>query len=698
MMDKEFIYVRTHKSYEQYNAVKMGKTCNLLDRENTYLTGEIERGSYLKAFKVDKKYVCIIENLLQNDFKNDNIYMNGGKEFFNVCIIDKIEPFLLKNNFNYEILNFDDIKKLLRTQRVKKFLLNINKTKLIKILKMNSLQPRNYQIDIINEAHNYFKNNDKGILILPCGAGKTLTSLWIVLKSNPNNILIGVPSILLLHQWCEDINKLCNFKILCVFNTIDINDIKDFVKKHNKFIIITTYVSSLKIVKALKNFIFDFKILDEVHHLTNEDIEENKNSFVQVLNIKSLKQISLTATLKISENNENIISNNNIKYFGNIIVKKCLLWGIKLNIICDYVIKMVAITQHDINKIIPINITDYEKKLFLSAFTSLQSIYDKSAHHILIYSNTIENSKKIYGFIKFLLDIKYFNINNVYYSNYDGNMKYLEQQTILNNFNNSKTSIIICVYCLGEGYDNILIDEVIVSENMSSNIRIVQALLRAGRKNKNEPTKITKILLPILYDINWLEDSTNPDLLKVKQVIQKIGIEDETIFDKVKIINTKIKKNIKSNKMNEEKIIDYVNYNKFIQFISIPRNNIMLSYQQAKNILSSKQIKTKIDYLNFCENDKRFYTHPENHFKNFNWIEYLNIPKICYDLKTCKNKIEEYIIKNNSFVIDLDIILSKICDKDELMPPYDFFMDYYEILKLNDVMPNFRKNTLKELL
>jgi hypothetical protein len=124
----------------------------------------------------------------------------------------------------------------------------------------------------------------------------------------------------------------------------------------------------------------------------------------------------------------------------------------------------------------------------------------------------------------------------------------------------------------------------------------------------------------------------------------------------------------------------------------------MLSYQQAKNILSSKQIKTKIDYLNFCENDKRFYTHPENHFKNFNWIEYLNIPKICYDLKTCKNKIEEYIIKNNSFVIDLDIILSKICDKDELMPPYDFFMDYYEILKLNDVMPNFRKNTLKELL
>ena len=45
---------------------------------------------------------------------------------------------------------------------------------------------------------------------------------------------------------------------------------------------------------------------------------------------------------KILENkdpNLNIISNNNTEQFGEIIDKKCLLWGIKNNIICDYVIQ-----------------------------------------------------------------------------------------------------------------------------------------------------------------------------------------------------------------------------------------------------------------------------------------------------------------------------------------------------------------------
>ena len=65
---------------------------------------------------------------------------------------------------------------------------------------------------------------------------------------------------------------------------------------------------------------------------------------------------------------------------------------------------------------------------------------------------------------------------------------------MLANFEKSKFGIISCVYCLGEGWDFPLLDGVVFAENMSSNIRIVQSALRASRKNKNEPNKITKIL------------------------------------------------------------------------------------------------------------------------------------------------------------------------------------------------------------
>lgn len=36
-----FIYIRDHESYKQYNAYKLGITYNIIEREYTYLTGEI---------------------------------------------------------------------------------------------------------------------------------------------------------------------------------------------------------------------------------------------------------------------------------------------------------------------------------------------------------------------------------------------------------------------------------------------------------------------------------------------------------------------------------------------------------------------------------------------------------------------------------------------------------------------------------
>lgn len=48
-----------------------------------------------------------------------------------------------------------------------------------------------------------------------------------------------------------------------------------------------------------------------------------------------------------------------------------------------------------------------------------------------------------------LIKDEYFDIDNLYYSKYHGEMKQVEQNKILDNFLKSKYGIIVCVYCLG---------------------------------------------------------------------------------------------------------------------------------------------------------------------------------------------------------------------------------------------------------
>ena len=91
-------------------------------------------------------------------------------------------------------------------------------------------------------------------------------------------------------------------------------------------------------------------ILDEAHHLTssNMKIENTTKRYIQTLKIPSIKQLSLTATIKQLETNDNdkiVISNDNVKYFGEIIDRKCLLWAINKDIICDYGIQTIITTM-----------------------------------------------------------------------------------------------------------------------------------------------------------------------------------------------------------------------------------------------------------------------------------------------------------------------------------------------------------------
>lgn len=697
-----YIYVRVHESYN--DACKLGMTNNIPDRDSQYATGEMKRGYFDMVFEVE--HAIMIERLLQYEFKSYNIKYDAGTEFYNKKIISLIEPYLMLHNFKYKLLSKQEINNLNRSNRLKNIRKKINIPLLIQSLKTIKYIPREDQKVIVDNSVVYFNTYNKGILLLTCGVGKTLISLWISQKLNSKTILIGVPNTLLLKQWEQVVNVLFpGVPILIVSENKKMEDIKIFMKKNkDNCIVITTYASCYKVKEKSKDisFVFDMKINDEVHHLTSSHmIYTNTKKYIHMLNIDCMKQISLTATLKHLESAE--VSNDNVRIFGGIIEERSLLWAIHEGLVCDYVIQNVTINdcRHEfkINNIIEEN----DKRLFLSAFASLKSIKDGDSHHLLIYSNNQKHSDKIIKYIKKLLKDNYFYIPDLFCSSYYGVMKPYDKKQIIHNFEKSKFGIISCVYCLGEGWDFPLLDGVVFAENMTSNIRIVQSALRASRKNKKEITKQTKIILPILDKENWFEDNENPDFKKVKEVIYQMGLEDENIIHKIKASRINIEKQPRNQDKNSSPINDYDDeLTKVLRLKTTNRCALGITYAKAKKIIEDKHIKNKEQYYALCDNDIRLSKEPEIVYKGqfTNWIDYLSIKRIYYDLETCKHKVDEYVSSNAEIRqnhLELSNLTTELCKLDELFPPNELWVEYYGVNDLRDIIRTTNKKKKKTL-
>jgi len=124
---------------------------------------------------------------------------------------------------------------------------------------------------------------------------------------------------------------------------------------------------------------------------------------------------------------------------------------------------------------------------------------------------------------------------------------------------------------------------------------------------------------------------------------------------------------------------------------TIKRIALSTTYEKARKIIVSKNIKNKEEYFELCEKDNRLSKEPEKVFKGqfTNWIEYLSIERIYYDLETCIEKVNELLIlhneiKNNN--LDLSFVCKELCKIDVLFPPNGLWVEYYNVKDLRDLI------------
>ena len=546
-----------------------------------------------------------------------------------------------------------NLKELPKNDRIKYIKLPYEETqnKEIKIIK-----PFDYQIEAFNKFNEYFKNNNQGILSLPCGTGKTFTSY--IISEKYNQIIIILP----LKQFAkQNLDRFIEYgyknKTLLVDSDgeRDMKEIKKFIKSNDKCLISCTYDSVDVIYPNLKYMNNVLIIVDEFHNLSKNNIFNEDDYFYKILNSDN-KILFMSATPRIYElENEDY---NDIEIVYNMTFTD----AIKNNYICDYKIWLPSIHEDNTQLNQELSIYEIDENIKSKCNFLLSCLLNNGSRKCIIYCiNNEELNKLIEGFNE---------LNNFYYIDYDINQitsktTFNNRTKILNDFEiNNKLQLLFSIRILDECIDIPSCDSIYITYPSQSKIRTIQRLSRCIRIDKNNKFKIGNIFI-------WCDEYD-----KILDTLS--GIKEYDIFFKDKIYLNETNFYNKSNK------IDFNKDKKLIE-------KYILGIKEFKQYTWNdkfKQVKKYIDE-NKC---RPSHASKDNNIKQLGkWIS---------TQQTYYNK-NEYIMKDTNIKLKWDQFIDKY--KDYFLSNEEIWYNNLEKVKKYIDKYNFRPaekskdNNIKQL-
>lgn len=458
--------------------------------------------------------------------------------------------------------------------------------------------PDTHQQRMIENTISGFKQSDRGRLIAACGAGKTLTSLWIVEAMPVDTVLILVPSLALIKQTLESWSKQKreDFTYLCICSDQSVVDAKEmdygeyevseidfpvttdreviqkFLKAetNSRKYIFSTYNSAQSIAESVPDaFKFDLIIFDEAHRTAGQKDSNMYSIALKDSGIPARKRLFMTATERLvqpwiinkaAEANRVIFSMDDESIYGSVFDRYTFGEAIQDGVISDYKIVLTAITASEVGALIKDNrliiAEDDEKERLLTA----QNIYKQSVLHkamqrfnikkTITFHSSVKRAKafvngsgvEAYGLMDLYRSIwPEITGQNLYFDWVDGSMPTGLRKMKMREFENSDVGIIANAKCLTEGVDVPIIDSIYFVDPKTSLVDIVQACGRALRKSRNQAEqKVAYFVVPII--ISEYDDSGDPILDTGKfetlfNLIQALRNQDERMADWIDKIN-----------------------------------------------------------------------------------------------------------------------------------------------------------------
>ncbi len=520
----------------------------------------------------------------------------GGNEFYKREIIDEIfENALQETGVNYVKLSSEEMQLIEKKIKEKispppppppatftdpEDMVPIEDTP-APAIQLEPFTPHEHQSVLVSKALSYFSTQPIGKIYWACGTGKTLASIMIAQAMKPQTVLIGVYSRFLRNQFCNAILKIfpINTPILFVGSTTqaeriaegkDTKDNEDDnseggdeqgeplqsttdVEKVNDFLlrtagkgvqfVITTYASC----GILRNLKFGFKIGDEAHHLVGNFHAESTTGYKMFHQITADHTLFMTATEKTVEQPLRQTTNPLIRTysmedtqtFGHLIDEPLTVkWAIENKKITDYVLLVLKNSEEQVEEIIRrVGIAVSNRELFISAYMCLLSFCKyPDLTHMLLYTNYTNTAEQAENYISQLLQLDQFAHlveEGIYHQALHSQTRKLNIQTELQEFRQSTRGIISCAYIFGEGFDEPALNGVCIAENMNSEIRITQFVLRPNRKNPLIPDKVAYVINPFIDTADWQDPTLSYE--KVRRLVSHLRNVDETVGQKIKL-------------------------------------------------------------------------------------------------------------------------------------------------------------------
>ena len=431
--------------------------------------------------------------------------------------------------------------------------------------------PREDQVVAIKKVLAGFQDNDRGQLILPCGAGKTLAALWIRECMDSKHTLVLVPSLALLRQtkneWHSTQKKWQPYLCVCSEGdidrgpdmpmvhtyeiggrvTTDPNVIRDFLGRHERATIYSTYQSLDAIIEAIKptDFQFDLAICDEAHKTAGSKLGTFGNIHNNAL-VPVKKRLYMTATPRIvSEQVKNRLGEDITKYladmgdiktFGPEFHRMSFAEAIDKGILVDYQIIAIGVSDAELQSQL------LERQFAGDTETTIDDIANNYAlekvmeKHGATHAITFHSSVRRADQFKKRHQKLY---TDVFSGHVSGRQTTNERNVVMSQFKNSQKAVVTNARCLTEGVDVPAIDVVYFCDPKNSKIDIVQASGRALRTAVHKNKQMGHIVVPIFHkNQESVEDTIEGSAFKnLITVVRALCDHDERLVDEI----TKIK-------------------------------------------------------------------------------------------------------------------------------------------------------------
>ncbi len=458
-------------------------------------------------------------------------------------------------------------------------------------IKQNIILPKDYQFEAYIKLH----KQNRSVLNLPCGMGKTYIS-YLISKKYDNVIIISPLRALAIEQ----LTKISNYYYNEYYNDInpilismdgsrDINEILKIIKDKN--IVSVTY-DSVDILNLLLPLLTNvFIVIDEYHNLSLNNLTNNDDEINKIL-MSDKKILYLSATPLIFKSDKYITEELQLQIFGKSKYRYSWSKAIKNKYICDFDIILP-------NKDIDISVFDklleelevYSKELVSKCYFLLKSLLYDGSRKCIVYLTDIEQLNKFKETLIWMQTLLNMRIN-IY--DIDYNTKKCKRMEYIYNFTNDEDiSLLLNVQILNEGIDIPVCDSVYITSPGDNIINLVQRMCRCNRIYEDKTTckiymwcndgKVSKIL-------DYLNDSTEGEFNK--------KIVTYNLINSMITNNDKIQMNINDDKNRKEinitikiiSILSKTNINRSI-FWCIDKNKLIwISYRDLLICMGYKDI------------------------------------------------------------------------------------------------------------